>query len=79
MTPAQVRKLLLQKSRPYRGRTGSGLTGWCRAHRLKLPMVSHFLSSRNGPSTGILNALGLEWRIVRKAKRAVSRKRKPRK
>lgn len=69
MSPDQVRALLLTEARkleakPWRS-TGVGL--WCRKHGVHKGHVSEFLNDKRLPTTAILDALGLEWRIMAKS------------
>jgi hypothetical protein len=67
MTLDDVRKLLLRRSRThikYRGTTG--VKAWCEAHGVAATHVSEFLNGKRGPTSDLLENLGLEWRIVRK-------------
>jgi hypothetical protein len=69
MTEEQVRSLVLRRARPFAGRAGStGVRAWAEAHGILTGHVSEFLSGKRGPATKMLNALGLEYRIVRKRK-----------
>lgn len=68
MTLDQVRKRLLRAAKPfavYRGSTG--VRGWCIAHSVHAPHVSEFMNGKRPPAPDLLEALGLEWRVMRKA------------
>lgn len=69
MTSNQARKLLLRKCKPYKSSHGNSQTGirpWCEAHGVKVGHASEFLNGRRGPTLDLLDALGLEWSLVRK-------------
>lgn len=68
MTLDQVRKLLLRKCKPYAAgaHTGFGLTAWCDAHGVAKTHASDFLAGKRNPGTDLLEALGLEWRVMKK-------------
>lgn len=69
MTEDQVRELFVRRLEKHRGRRGSiGLRPWCRAHGVTVSHASEFLGGRRLPTTDVLDALGLEWRITRKRK-----------
>lgn len=63
-----VRKLLLRKCKPYLSKDGRGfgLKGWCRAHGVASTHASDFLQGKRNPGSDLLEALGLEWRVMRK-------------
>lgn len=70
MTLDAVRKLLLRRAKPhqkYRGTTG--VKAWCEAHGVAAAHVSEFLNGKRGPMSDLLEALGLEWRVMRKARK----------
>ncbi len=70
MTEEQVRAMLLkQAGRVPTRRNSTGVTAWCRKHGVTTGHVSEFLAGKRGPSTDLLDALGLE--------RSYSHKRKP--
>lgn len=67
MTENQVRELLLRRIEKFRNRRGSiGLRPWCKANAVAISHASEFLNGKRLPTTDLLDALGLEWRIVRK-------------
>lgn len=69
MTLDQVRALLLARAAKFKIRARETHLGqWCKAHRVSKGHVSEFLNGKRLPTTDILNALGLEWRICRKRK-----------
>jgi hypothetical protein len=43
-----------------------GHNRWCEANKVSSSHASEFLTGRRLPTTDILDALGFEWRIVRK-------------
>lgn len=59
MSEDDVRDLLTRRAR-------SGLRPWCRANAVSESHANEFLNGRRGPASDLLNALGLEYRIVRK-------------
>ena len=72
MTLDQVRNLLRKRIAPYRGKRGIGLRPWCAAQGVNVSHASEFLDGRRLPTTDLLNALDLEWRVMRKPRRAQS-------
>jgi hypothetical protein len=67
MTLDQVRKMLIQRAKKYQVYRGtSGVCAWCSAHGVAKARASEFLSGKRLPTTDILDALGLEWRVMRK-------------
>ncbi len=66
MTLEAVRKLLMRQCKPYTGHKGFGLRGWCAAHNVVPTHASEFLSGKRLPANDVLDALGLEWRVMRK-------------
>lgn len=65
MTIDQVRDVLARAIEPY-SKSGrfSGLTRWCNAHGVCKSAASQFMSGKRGPSSDLLEALGLEWQLV---------------
>lgn len=61
MTEDQVRALVDRKARPNRNQ-------WCEATGVRKSHLSEFMAGKRRPTTDVLNALGLEYRIVRKRK-----------
>lgn len=63
-----VRALLLKRaSRFASARRGStGVAAWTRHHGVSKSHVSEFLMGKRLPTTDVLEALNLEWRICRK-------------
>jgi hypothetical protein len=60
MTEEQVRDLARRKAKPT-------LRAWCRKHGVSVSHLSEFLNGkRHRPTKDMLDALNLEWRIVRK-------------
>ena len=47
-------------------RARSGQTRWCRENGVTNASLSLFLRGKGGPPADMLDALGLEWQIVRK-------------
>lgn len=67
MTNEDVRKLLLRRAKPYRKYRGTtGVKPWCEAHGVHASHVSDFMTGNRNPAPDLLEALGLEWRIMRK-------------
>lgn len=66
MTLEQVRNLVLRKAKPYTGQKGFGLRGWCEANGVAQTHASDFMSGKRNPGNDLLEALGLEWRVMRK-------------
>ena len=69
MSADDVRKLLLKRAAEYRTHRGFGLRGWCAEHGVSPTHASEFLNGKRGPTSNLLEALGLEWRITRKVTR----------
>lgn len=70
MTLHAVRRLLLRKCKPYLAKNGKGfgLKPWCRAHGVAPTHASDFLTGKRNPASDLLEALGLEWRVMRKSR-----------
>lgn len=69
MTDDAVRALLLKRAKrfaKYRGATG--VIGWCHKHGVSRSHTNEFLNGKRGAATDLLDALGLEYRIVRKTR-----------
>jgi hypothetical protein len=68
VTLDQIRALLMKRASKFKTkRVGStGIPGWSKHHGVNKSHVSEFLNGKRLPGTSILNALNLEWRIVRK-------------
>lgn len=69
MTLDDVRKLLLRKCRPFisgHGNSRTGIKPWCKAHCVNTSHASDFLNGNRNPTSDLLEALGLEWRVMRK-------------
>lgn len=67
MTLDQVRNLLLRKAAKHTtGRKGAGIYGWCKAHGVSRSHATEFVNGERLPTTDLLEALGLEWRVMRK-------------
>jgi len=67
LTLDQARKLLLREAKKcqvYANTTG--VTAWCTANGVSKARASEFLAGKRLPTTDILNALGLEWRVMKK-------------
>lgn len=71
MTLEAIRKLLLRKCKPFIASDGRGfgLNAWCRAHGVSSTHASESLSGMRLPTADVLEALDLEWRVMRKGKR----------
>lgn len=70
MTLEQVRKRLLRVCKPYTSKDGRGfgLKAWCRANGVASTHASDFLAGKRNPANDLLEALGLEWRVMPKRK-----------
>lgn len=67
MTDDQVRDLIRKRAARHAKRKGStGITAWARAKGVTKSHLSEFLAGKRSPTTDVLDALGLEYRIVRK-------------
>lgn len=67
MSLDEVRALLLRRAKKHIARKGSsGVTAWAKHHGVSKGHVSEFVAGKRLPTTAILDALGLEWRICRK-------------
>ena len=65
MTIDQLRDLVAHAIEPYsKSERFSGLTRWCNAHGVCKSAASQFMSGKRGPSSDLLDALGLEWQLV---------------
>lgn len=61
-----VRRLLLERAKPFaRQKNSAGLRVWGEAHDIPISRISEFMNSKRGPTTKLLAALGLEYRIIR--------------
>lgn len=61
MTIEQVQALLLRKA----NKSGT-VYAWCKENDVSRQRASEFLAGKRLPTTDILEALGLEWRVMRK-------------
>ena len=68
MTYDEIRARLLAEAAPYRieGPQSNGVSIWCAKHGVNKSAASRFLHHKLGPGSDLLEALGLEWRIVPK-------------
>ena len=68
MTYDDVRLLVLERAQPYKSDRvrSTGVTRWCADNGVSSKSLTSFMSGKTGPGTDLLNALGLEWRIVPK-------------
>lgn len=68
MTPDDVREMLRVEFAKHIDRKGStGMTAWAADWGVKKSHLSSFMTGkRDTPTSDVLNALGLEWRITRK-------------
>ena len=71
MTLDEVRMKLREEASEFcgtgaRGAKGFGLRGWCEHHGVAVGHASEFLNCKRGPTSDLLEALGLEWRVVPK-------------
>lgn len=70
MTLEQVREKLLREAKKHQVyQNTSGVYSWCRANGVSRARASEFLTGKRLPTTDILDALGLEWRVMRKVRR----------
>jgi hypothetical protein len=69
MTVEELRVLVRDQCREHMKpkKNSTGLSGWCLEHGLSKGQVSEFLNGARSPPPKMLDALGLEWRIVRKS------------
>jgi hypothetical protein len=75
VTLDQVRELLLRRAAPFAANKGStGIYGWCEAHGVNRTHVSDFMNAKRMPGNDMLDALGLEWRVMRKVGERHARK-----
>lgn len=68
MSIDDVRELLLAEARkcepqPWRS---TGIAKWCTKHGVNRGHVSEFMNGKRAPTSDVLEALGLEWRIESK-------------
>lgn len=68
MSEDDVRALVLAEARkcedkPWRS---TGVAKWCKLHNVNRGHVSEFMNGKRAPTSDLLNALGLEWRIMRR-------------
>lgn len=69
MSGDEVRALIVRRAARHAKRRGStGVTAWGQANGVSRSHLSEFMAGKRAPTTDILDALNLEWRIVRKAK-----------
>ena len=71
MTLDDVREMVRERASEYRGTgargpKGNGLRGWCEDNDVRIGHASEFLNGKRNPCSDLLDALGLEWRIVPK-------------
>ncbi|MGY3527236.1 hypothetical protein ACVISU_000004 [Bradyrhizobium sp. USDA 4452] len=67
MTMTEVRKLLLRRAKPFaKYRNSTGIKAWCAAHSVANSHACEFLNGQRNPTSDLLEALGLEWRVMRK-------------
>lgn len=71
MTLDQVRKMLRREAKKCQVyKNTSGVSAWCTANGVAKARASEFLAGKRLPTTDILNALGLEWRVMHKTNRS---------
>lgn len=74
MTLDAIRAVLVKRAAKFaKRRKSGGLRAWAEAHGIPPSRVSEFLSGKRLPNDAILNALGFEWRVVRKARQTTGR------
>lgn len=67
MTLEAVRELLLRRAKgASRFKNAIGVKAWCKANGVSDSHASEFLNGQRLPASDLLEALGLEWRIMRK-------------
>lgn len=70
MTLDDVRRMLLRRAARYAKNKGStGVRAWCGLHGVTTSHAFEFINHIRNPTTDLLNALGLEWRVMRKIRR----------
>ena len=63
-----VRKLLLRRAKgASRYKNATGVKAWCKAHGVANSHASEFLNGKRLPTSDLLEALGLEWRVMKKS------------
>jgi hypothetical protein len=73
MSFEDIRKILRAQIAEFqgtgaRGTKGIGLRGWCEENNVASGHASEFLNGKRYPASDLLQALGLEWKIVPKEK-----------
>jgi hypothetical protein len=67
MSEEQVRELVRKRAARFAKRKGStGFSAWCRHNGVAKSHASEFMRGIRGPTSDLLSALGLEYRIARK-------------
>lgn len=67
MTLDQVRKLLLREAKKHQTyKNRSGIYSWCKANSVARSHANEFLNGKRLPTTDLLEALNLEWRVMPK-------------
>lgn len=67
MNEGEVRDLVRKRAARHAEREGStGVTAWAKAKGVRKSHLSEFMTGKRAPTTDLLDALGLEWRIMRK-------------
>ena len=63
-----VRKLLLRRAKgASRYKNATGVKAWCKAHGVANSHASEFLNGKRLPTSDLLDALNLEWRVMKKS------------
>jgi hypothetical protein len=69
MTEDDVRQLLLRAAKPFAvNQNTTGVTDWARHYGISAGHMSQLMNGTHSAETKIWDALGLEWRIVRKTR-----------
>jgi hypothetical protein len=67
MTLEAVRRLLLRRAKgASRYKNVTGVKAWCKTHGVANSHASEFLNGKRLPTADLLEALGLEWRVMKK-------------
>jgi hypothetical protein len=73
VTLDEVRKLLLRRAKgASRYRNATGVKAWCKVNGVANSHACEFLNGKRLPTSDLLEALGLEWRVMRKAPRLMT-------
>lgn len=68
MTLESVRKLLLRRAKgSAKYKNSTGVKAWCTENGVQNSHACEFLNGKRLPTTDLLEALGLEWRVMRRS------------